>query len=774
MPVPRTVGFDVETFPIGYPHPTPEATGLPEGAGVVPKVVCGSFFDGADLNVVWGDGDQTLDQHHVFLLLRVLLRDKSVHLVGQRISFDIVTAGHTWPALWADIFKAMEENRIHDTSIAERLIHLAEHGDLDFSPAGGRIDYSLAGIAFKRLGLKVGGKKTAAGEDPAELWRLRFHELVGKRAAEYPREAYDYSLLDAKVAWEIYHDQLARSPQNIRAMLQRVEPFHTNSSICLYLITGHGLAVDWQAKLACEAEVDADLGPENLPLVYSSGLVTPAVPPSPYSNGAKLHNAACPRPPKSKGGCQCPQKVKAAQPESVNVNSHLRPLIEEVCRKHKIPIQLTDGGKEKKAEKRQTSTSMEFLEELAGFNDTLKQFLVRAKLIKLKTSFFPCFEWPRGSGQRAPTIHANYNALMATGRVSSSGFRKGKPAHYPSLNIQQADPRVRGIYVPRPGKVFIGCDYTAIDLVSAAQTLYDLYGYSALRDQFNSGIDPHAFFGTVLAYDGDPTFTLEARGRSDSEALAAFHARRQIRPDCSARFPTPSGALDTGPEWWSEWRTYAKPFDLGFLGGLGPKTMVSVAAGYGFKLTEARAKEIRVLYFRAYPEVKRYLRQHVPSTVYGVKRLKNGEKKEVRRYVTPLGMIRAGCSHTQYANGKALQSPAAEGMKAAMFLVTQACWDPTPTLGRGPAAPSILFGSRVVINMHDELVLEVDADPVHAEACALELERLMVAGMATVIKDVKVSAEPVIMTRWSKKAKQVRDPNRNNMLVAWVAPEDQQ
>src|SRR5690606_32482748 len=79
-------------------------------------------------------------------------------------------------------------------------------------------------------------------------------------------------------------------------------------------------------------------------------------------------------------------------------------------------------------------------------------------------------------------IHSYFEVLRETGRTSSSN---------PNLqNLPRVD-GVRECYVPRPGNVYISCDYDKAELHTLAQLCMDYFGESKLAEALNNGIDPH-------------------------------------------------------------------------------------------------------------------------------------------------------------------------------------------------------------------------------------------------------------------------------------------
>jgi len=663
------LSLDTETFLIG------------PGA-IAPRVVCASTYTPSESDVV-GNGDNLEDYLHAVFEYE----DK---IITHRGAYDLACIVGTFPNLMVPVVKALEEGRIHCTLIREKLLNLASHGQIEFGPTGKPVSYALASLAYNRVGIDM--RESKVGDD---IWRLRYHELDGMSASDYPPEAYEYARMDAQATYEVFKDQERDTFSHALAC----ESLHVKADFCLYLKTVRGIEVDPAEKRKVQEEVDRHLDPTNLPLIYEAGLVLPAQGAMPYSNGTKAHSPGCP-----KKNCSCPVKLKAPTPEKVAKKAALVPLVEAISLAQGIDIKYTDKGN--------IATDSEFLSLLAPYSPALAQFVERAEWIKLRTSYFPALEWPFGSGVTAQTVHPNYDPLKKTGRVSAKGNNKRNAARalYPAVAIQQADPRVRGVFKPRDGFVFVVVDYSAMELCSLAQTIYDLYGYSTHRDQINAGIDPHSFLGTVLAFEGDPEFAAsvsDVRG-DDSRVYERFLARKESDPD-----------------WFKHWRTFAKPVGLGYPGGMGLDTMVSVCAGYGFTIDRPKARSLKRTWFKVYPEMRLYLEQWVNQS--------NG------RYVSPRGMIRSGCSYTECANGNALQTPGAEGMKEAMWLVTKECY------------AGSLIGCYPLINMHDELVVEVPEGPTMFDQ-AKKIGELMVQGMSKVLPDVTIKADPEVVRRWTKTA----------------------
>jgi DNA polymerase I-like protein with 3'-5' exonuclease and polymerase domains len=99
------------------------------------------------------------------------------------------------------------------------------------------------------------------------------------------------------------------------------------------------------------------------------------------------------------------------------------------------------------------------------------------------------------------------------------------------------------------------------------------------------------------------------------------------------------------------------------------------------------------------------------------------------------------------------QGRAADGIKRAGWYIAQECYTGYSkywTREEHGAQRSPLFGSFIVLMLHDELILEVPEARAH-EAVNRQSE-VMILGMREVVPDVKVGTEFAVARRWYKKA----------------------
>lgn len=752
-------------------------TYLIRAGAIAPKLVCIQYGSRDDATralearlVSNGDGPQLEDT------LTALIEgaaDGEHDLVGHNFPYDLAVFANAYPKLVPAIWRALERGAIHDTLVREKLLNLATHGKLDEMNHGPVVDpleiaralvggstkirYGLANLVADYLG--VDRSEAKSGPDS---WRLNYHLLDGTPSSQYPPAAKKYALDDATDTIQVYEEQIARADREFTGMnypdgvpsigrdklLEEIykgipletldtahvlgggpfmplpfdpfvtEPLHVGAMFALQLSSAWGWAIDLEKRAEIERAMALELAPEKIGKLYEAGLLRPAQPPRPYARGVKNADGT--------------PKMTAGVPESLD-RKKLVALVEKVCNEHGLPIKKTEPSKT--CPDGQTSTDSEVMTEIAHLDPVLSQYAHRQSVLKIVTT-----ELPRIN---APRVHPRYDILKETGRTSSYAEKE-----IPSCNIQNVDPRVRGCFVPTfKNWVLCSTDYSALELCSLAQRCFTLFGRSVMRDTINAGHDPHAFFGAQLAFAKDGHFNTDCAYRLKSlEPFAILEHFLKLAKD-----PDPKKR-----ELYSHFRKFAKPFNLGLPGGLGVDTFMKFArVTYGVILTRDEAMSLKDFWLSVFPEV-RDLFLWVNNQYDERWRLNSQDPDEVRyQYYSPLGMLRRGATYCATANGSALQTPSAEGAKLAVFEVTRACYD--PSMG------SILYGSRVLAFIHDELILEFPMDGLET-ARALEVKRIMEAAMSVIFPDVKVTANPCLMWRWHKDAKAVW---KDDKLQVW-------
>lgn len=265
-------------------------------------------------------------------------------------------------------------------------------------------------------------------------------------------------------------------------------------------------------------------------------------------------------------------------------------------------------------------------------------------------------------------IYPQYSILKVTGRTSSFG---GK---LPGTNIQNipGDLNIRECIIPREGYVLGSVDYSNLELCTGAQTLYNIYGESKLLDEINSGKEPVDLHGIL---------------------------GQEIKQ------------IDQGEKTDKEYRTMAKPIGLGALGGLGKQTLINVAKTvYGVTFTEEEVTKFKKVYSEKYPETINYLHQYP-----------HRNRIAENRYAYECnGRYRNDCGYSEFCNGKAMQSPAADGAKVALW----ECFKRN--------MPMLMF-------IHDEIIFEFPK--AKAKYMLKRAQNIMIDGMQVVTPHTRITTE---------------------------------
>lgn len=325
---------------------------------------------------------------------------------------------------------------------------------------------------------------------------------------------------------------------------------------------------------------------------------------------------------------------------------------------------------------------------------------------KLRTTYVPVLL----QGTELP-INPSWNPLVESGRTSCRA---------PNLQNLPRKGGVRECFVPRDGYLFASADYSTLELCALAQVCLDTIGWSNMAEAIRAGQDLHVQMAATLL------------GITYDEAYARHKKKDPIV---------------------KEMRQLSKAANFGLPGGLGVQTFLAYAwATYQVKLAddpveaEARGKQIKAQWLETWPEMRQYF-----ANVSDKLAMRDSfDLTQIRS-----GRVRGGVGYTDGCNSY-FQGLAADGAKAALFLIQQECYTGFSELWKGPEI-SPLYNSRMVAFIHDEFILEVPARIDLARAATNRLVDVMVQGMALYIPDVPIKAEPTLMDRWYKEAEAVYD-----------------
>ncbi|MFY1826110.1 DNA polymerase [Myxococcus fulvus] len=370
---------------------------------------------------------------------------------------------------------------------------------------------------------------------------------------------------------------------------------------------------------------------------------------------------------------------------------------------------------------------------LLGSGDALLEDLGKSgRVDKYKSTYLDVVE----AGTAHP-INPRFNVLVSTTRVSSD---------YQQLPQKGG---IREVHEARPGFVYCSVDYGGLELRTMAQRAIWELGFSKMADALNSGLDVH----TLAA--------AEFLGASYGELLAKVKAKEPVAV---------------------AFRQLAKILNFGKGGGMTGGSLVYNARAkdrVSFCLLAKRAdvcgvervvvhvqrkpkmvcracvevaKELDTNWLNAWPE-QRELQHRAKSRTYG------GGFTDVM--IPGANILRGACGYTQILNTP-FQGLGAVGCKRAMWRVSREMY-----VDRS----SPLYGSRLVLMVHDELISELRADaPQRLHDAAERKAELMRQAMREVTPDLapSIEAEPALSRIMSKDVATVRDSS--GRLLVWEPP----
>lgn len=351
--------------------------------------------------------------------------------------------------------------------------------------------------------------------------------------------------------------------------------------------------------------------------------------------------------------------------------------------------------KELYTDKGQIKTNREVLERCS--NPVVQRWAEGGLDRTLLSTFIPALERSRFSDTRDYGIlHTSFFPFSETGRVSAGN---------PNLLNLSREGGVRETIVARPGCVLVDIDYEGNEMRVLAQVLLDMLGNSKLASFYKSDpfFDPHSYMAS-RRLNIEYSEGMKRKKEKDEE----FKKLRQIM----------------------------KCVDFGFPGGMAARTFVDYCKGYKIQITEREAEDLKSFFFMQFPEVRQYLSE--------INRMLNlrGSFSESGGvgYLDRTGMVSGGREYCQFANFH-FQSLAAEGALTAFAVCSERAYTDRT---------SALWGTRPLLFVHDEIILECPAHKGHD--AAMELKSVMEGCMMLFTPDIPSVAEPAISRRWTKEA----------------------
>lgn len=391
--------------------------------------------------------------------------------------------------------------------------------------------------------------------------------------------------------------------------------------------------------------------------------------------------------------------------------------VEEAVLASGLPLERTPGGK--------VSTKSEILQALdeSRFPE-LHAWGVADEYARHLSKYDGLLQW----GPGAP-ITSNPNGLVATGRCSWSN----PPYHQPP-----GKGGFREAHEAPEGYAYVSLDYDQIELCALAWILNEEGFGSEMLDAINSGIDLHCAMGAnilnAMVRSGSaprPCDLDDTLGDAWTYELVVGAAKKHL---FEALAPFAKMA-----------RKLAKVANFGLPGGMGAKGFVAYAKGWGLVVSLEEAQLLIEVYLATWPAMQTYFDT--------VKELTGGFGSSFTAVQYVSGRLRGGCGYTDGCN-TFFQGFVADGIKEAAWRVAreQLC-----------DAASPAYGSRTILLLHDELLVQVPL--AHLHEASYRIRDIMKTTMEEYMPGIRIGIEPAAMRFWSKAAETVHD--EQGRLALW-------
>lgn len=661
------IGFDTETEP--FP---------PQGEKInthwpAPPLVCLTWADSTGgAGLVGGDNEEALLE----------LFARPAVFIGHNIAFDLGVLKRAWPRLDAPLRRIVDEGRVLDT----RVLYFLRCPD----PVERRC--TLAGLAKRFLNMDL------------EKGLVRTSFRVGVPLTD---EQSLYAMQDARATLGVSQRLLLLCRGALRdsdtfqrdvaaALVPQETPEVRYSRAVAYqawTLASRGVAVCPDAAGAALVELEGEMDTA-MEALWGHGLLRlrpwPGAEPVPAMGLAHVGRSWTPlslSPPRVVRVWKGRVETKKAL---VGLNQiELQKRVRDWAAEQDIELPRTRTGL--------VSTAREDLQEHREMlSPDLQDFLEYQRVQKLISAFVRPL-----TAQRVARVFPSYFIPgAATGRWACSR---------PNLQQVPRGPRLRRLYVPEPGRVFVSADYPTLELYTLAQCMDSL----GIRGPLLSALQEHAM------------------GRLDLHTGAA----QQMFP----------GELIT-----KERRFAAKELNFGLPGGMGARRLARSRAGREQGWTLEYAAELRERWFNAFPDVREYLnlfrvraeevrppwltraawkaRLDLPEDASDYDILRKSNKGRHVRIGLPSGRVIPDRTFTAAANAF-FQGTGADVITAAFNLAVEG-------------------GLDVALVVHDSIVVAAPQDS--PEPVGVQLSAIMTEALRVVCPAVPVPPIPYeVMERWS-------------------------
>jgi len=663
------IAFDTETQEIGLTSPPdPDKSSTKANVRPVPKMVCLSYARLGDGKVELLGADDAVEQWLDWI------RADDVHLIGANVAFDMAVMvraaeerGHDPLDDVLDAYNTFDPEanvagRISDVLIRQRLLDYAQLGYAKCKGLASLEDRLLADDDLDR------------DHERSSTWRTRYQRLDDIPVDQWPEEARRYALDDAAATLDCWQIQQAES----------VHVEHQGTQLKVACPTTGVINEAFQARAAFHLQLAATWG-IRLDAAKIDELGTHFRDQKPKAE-AKLQEH---------GLHDGTSKNEQAIRDRVNL----------ACQRHGIEPERT--GKTNKVS--MSSSQLEDLRKAgcdAEWMDALDEY---RRVDKAIGTYIEALE-----AALPYRIAPSYRVMRSSGRTSSKKPNiQNIPAHAPSGDRR---PELRECFKSRKGRLFVGADYSQLELRTLAQAIVQYKKLAGMKPEcrlqrkLNEGLDPHLLVASqMLSIDYDTA--VERYGDGDK----AVSKRREL----------------------------AKIVNYGRPAGMRAATLSDQAESRaGVEMTKQDGERLLETWFDTWPGAEWYFKSMVPrlNEAYddwnGDFRMPQFGPGDGRTF----WRLRK-CRKISEAANTTFQGLAADGALAALSRIIEECYVDTS---------SPLYGARPAAFIHDEFIAEVPRE--QYQAAAERLSELMVAGMERFTPDVDQEAEPEAMTRWSKDA----------------------
>ena len=714
------VGFDTETFLIPS---TGEIPRLVCGTFALPDTPCSDLFKAKLVDVTEDLLDQTLilDAEATVEKFRELLTQRNCIIAIHNAQFYLLVLLKQEYSLLVPIVRALKDGRIVCTAIAQAMMNaslpsLFLHGQVSLLES---MKPYLSEDKYKHLKKIKEGEKSKKADANLSLFednkktsiRTSFGDLIDTPIDEWDEVAVAYAKEDAIFARALFYTQWGKS---CRLGMSRGMHFLEDlprQTYADFVLAFASVYTGIPLDRTMHATADRELE------IRQQELATQIV-----AKGFMI---------KDRDGYKIPPKP--LQDKFVEIYDLLK-----VSRKDR---KLTQGGDisideeatenliflMNKVTGHDFKDILEILDLIDEYRDITKQ---RNTYLKNFAKAFDCAD------NRLRYRFKGYGA--GTGRTSSSD---------PNLQNLPRSGSVRNVIRASKGHVFGLCDYSNAEMRTLSQIHLDEGRDSILAKRYKDdpNFDPHLFVSAQFC------------GVTYEQAIEYYGDKKHpMYKDLKEK------------------RNLAKVLNFGLAGGLGVRSFISYAKGYGFKGASILKfhevdKSIKA-WKQVYSEMVDYFRVRAEKAPKDEELYRkniawdDGAFKAVFQY--PRSNRFRFCDG--YTNGcnSPFQGMASDGAKNALILVFEESMF---------SKLSPLFGSRIVCFIHDEIIIEIPVSDVDNEHYTQQgkdavdrLSDLMKRGMEIMTPDIEAVCETTLSYRWDKEAHSPTRGDRQQIYISKV------